>query len=234
MKAARAVQRSGMVFLCHTSRDDITAANQTMCLLTVASGAFGNDASWIQEAIVSACNRYAGYPIDIKMVNYAPGLDYSGPAAAQTHQLCPAPPPASHRRGSNDLSAAGSFAHVVQAPPAVGSTGAHPGTGTSGNVMLSFDPEVLWEAAYTTARVSGAIDQLIFDKILRLRDQGHTSHAEVAAWVNWSREPSGYTLLHQMAWHGKYAECKQVREVRNTASAIARDNSCAGVRAHGC
>jgi hypothetical protein len=229
MRSTRAVPvRRSVVFgvhLCHSSRDEITAANQTMCLLTVTPGAFGNDAAWIKAAIVSACQRYSGYPIDIKMVNYAPGVDYSGPAAAQTQQHCPVPPPPAHRRGSDDLSGAGSVPHAARPPPAVGSTGAHPCTGTSGNALLSFDPAVLWEAAYATARLSGAIDHLVFDKILRLRDQGHMSDADVAAWVNTRRDPSGYTLLHQLAWHGKYEECKQVRQVHGTASAIVRVNS---------
>jgi hypothetical protein len=50
------------------------------------SGVFGNEAGWIQAAIDAASSRYSAYPIDIHMVNFRPGVDYSGPAAVQVAQ----------------------------------------------------------------------------------------------------------------------------------------------------
>ncbi len=177
------------------------------------SGVFGNDAEWIQAAIVSACNRFRAYPVDVYMVKYAPGMDYSGPL--QAHAAQPAgqqhhalPPPSSHAHhlvgAGAGHAAAGALSSGHQALPT------YAAISEPRAPSLKQQLDSLWETAYSTAKRFGVADADVFETIRRLRAEGKLSQSDVAAWINRGREQSGYTLLHQLAYHGNYDKMKQV------------------------
>jgi hypothetical protein len=178
---------------------------------------FGNDAEWIQAAIMSARDRFAAYPIDVFMVKYAPGMDYSGPV--QAHAAQPAvqprhasPPPSSHAHhlvgAGAGHAAAGAHSMDHQAWPTYAAT-AEPRAPS-----LKQQLDSLWETAYSAAKRFGIVEQAVFETIRRLRAEGKLSKSDVAAWINRRREQSGYTLLHQLAYHGNYDKMKQVCAAR--------------------
>jgi hypothetical protein len=173
---------------------------------------FGNDAGWIQAAIAAAYGRFSAYPIDVKMMNFVKGRDYCDtPAQPAVHPAAVAP----HFSGG---SAAG--LHPAAGFPAAPTHAAVPDGYAAASAVdlgrqawsqLERNLETLWEQAYATARNSGAVDSGVFAEIRQLRQNGTLSHSQVAAWINHRKEPSGYTLLHQIAWHGYYERHKQVR-----------------------
>lgn len=175
---------------------------------------FGNDASWIQAAIAAAYSRFSAYPIDVKMMNFVRGKDYIDTGVAQIAQSPTQPvTPAPHFSGG---SAAGHHAAGFQAASTHAvMSGGHPPASAAKQMpnskqQLAQHLGELWVHAYAIARDSGAVDANVFAKIRQLRQDGILSPAEVAAWINRRNEPSGYTLLHQIAWHGNYERHKQV------------------------
>ncbi len=77
--------------------------------------------------------------------------------------------------------------------------------------LLDKQLDELWDTAYAAAKHSGAVHAPAFDSIWQLNREGKLSSADVAAWVNRQQAGSGFTLLHQIAWHGGYERQKKVR-----------------------
>ena len=179
------------------------------------AGVFGNDAGWIQAAITAAYGHFSAYPIDVKMMNFVRGRDYCDTGAAQPAQ--PAVHPAAVAPHFSGGSAAG--VHPAAGFPAAPTHAAVPSgcapasaaeLGRQAWSQLELHLGTLWEGAYKTAWNSGAVDAGVFAEIRQLTQNGTLSHGQVAAWINRRKEPSGYTLLHQIAWHGNYERHKQV------------------------
>ena len=159
--------------------------------------------AWIQAAMASALSRYSAYPIDFKMVNYVQGKDYSERCA--TH-LQPAP----HTSHSSLPSTADSHSARFLASPSQMAMPSGCPIPTAKKLLVTH-LEDLWETAYNTAKASGAIDLSVFSEIKKLREDGTLMDADVVSWINRRREASGYTLLHQVAWHGNYEQHKKER-----------------------
>jgi hypothetical protein len=59
---------SNALYHCHALKQPAASALSLICHV----GAFGNRREWILAAIERANAKYNAWPIDVKMVNYAP------------------------------------------------------------------------------------------------------------------------------------------------------------------
>ncbi len=151
-------------------------------------------------------------------MNFVKGRDFIETGAAHTKQPAAHPPAlAPHFSGGVAAGAHPATACAPSQSHAVVPGGCAPafavdnGRQAVGFLQLNQRLDELWERAYTMAWNEGAVDAGVFAYIRQLRDEGTLSHGQVAAWINRRRERSGYTLLHQIAYHGNYESYKQVR-----------------------
>jgi hypothetical protein len=81
----------------------------------------------------------------------------------------------------------------------------------------------LWETAYNVAKHDGILHKPAVDFITQSNRDGKMTLADIAEWINRQRAGSGYTLLHQIAWHGGYDRHKHVRAPRASRRGFVAD-----------